>query len=169
MKSLVINPPEEIFWSLWQCKFIAYLMHKPRFIFLVASRQVGKTELCSRLIVHLAMNHPKRFPKMLISYNTMDQAIKYVVNRFTQQLGSLPKEIFKIENTVSGAGKRLILNRTWLPYRSTVTVDFTGMGNASAIRGGSYDLYFGDEGGQYGEGIFFNIIKPMMSATMGRI
>ena len=167
MKTLVLNPPDQQYWSLWQSKFIAYLMHNPRFIFLVASRQVGKTELCSRLMVHLAMNHPKRFPRFLVSYNTLDQAIKYIVNRFTQQLGSLPKEIFKIENTVSGAGKRLILNRTWLPHRSTVMIDFTGMGNASAIRGGSYDFYFGDEGNQYPEGVFFNIIKPMMSATMG--
>ena len=100
--------------------------------------------------------------------NTLEQCQKYLISKLEEQLGPLANSgLFSIKSIVGTGGKELKLYRPWFGPHNYATINFHGMGNPDAIRGGAYHFGFHDETEQMPPGVLEEVIMPMYSRTEG--
>ena len=132
----------------------------------VVHRQAGKTEFGARLIVDFAFRFKKyRNPKALVTMRTGEQAFKYYFSRIHEQLKYLPEAVY-MKRGNKDTGITIYLHRPHIG--DTATINFAGIGNAPALKGGTFDLMILDEMSLYAQNHWEEIFEPMIKARKGK-
>ena len=132
----------------------------------VVHRQAGKTEFGARAIIDFLFRYNKyKNPKALVTMRTADQAFFYYFQRIHDQLVQLPEAIY-MKRGGKDTGIRIYLHRPHIG--DTASVIFAGIGNAPALKGGTYDFMVLDEMGLYPQAHWEEIFEPMIDARKGK-
>ena len=132
----------------------------------VIHRQAGKTEFGARAIIDFLFRYKKyKNPKALVTMRTADQAFFYYFQRIHDQLCKLPEAVY-MKRGGKDTGIRIYLHRPHIG--DTASVIFAGIGNAPALKGGTYDFMVLDEMGLYPQAHWEEIFEPMIDARKGK-
>ena len=126
----------------WQLDALRKIAHA-QYTAMVVARQSGKTELLIDILTDFVFTYNKfSYPKALVAGKTSESIYNTFFQRFHQQLQGLPTEVYHKRGTKEGSIHVNVYRPQFGDYAQIV---FSGVGNISAIRGGTYDLHLLDE------------------------
>ena len=153
-------------WRDWQKPCVKKFREKKNTVIVVA-RQHGKTELGIKMLEDFCFRYKRRLnPTALVCMKTAEQAFKYYFSRLDKFLRDLPGDVYK---RVGSKDTNITIYFNRPHFGDTVTINFTGIGNASALKGGTYDFMVLDEMAFYPPRLWLEVFKPMTDDTDGKV
>ena len=161
----VFEVGKDINYRTWQW-YASHILSSNRSVCMVASRQIGKTQLLSNKLSNFMFLYDKQWPYSLNTMQSHRQAFKILFGRMHRMLHHLPKSIYSVRG---GSGNEAITARLVRPWRDDeVELCFSGVGNSKGIRGDAIDNGNFDEISIYPQNIWYEVFRPMFNSTRGR-
>ena len=145
-----------------------------KIIYVVVSRQVGKTENIYKDCEDFALDPSTSFPHLMISASTIKQAKKLYGNRFDKHFEQFNRQVrhsWRFDKELD----QYVLKRTWANPHDLFKIDIMGTDGGSATsetgresdRGGTYNAAFLDEYGKSKPGYAMATVLPTLRARDG--
>ena len=154
----------------WQEKFLED-SRTARFSWLCASRQSGKSEICTALLHDFLMfNDARQHVRCYVVTQTFGSSIKTYYARLLKQLEDLPEDIINFDLSKSKERAEIILKRPWISEKSTATIVFASASSeavSTRYKGETLDFLLLDEAALYHD-VYSEVFSPMLDVYKGK-